>query len=285
MQSVTYRLDQSPVTPFQYQQDVEKYAGNIECSECEASAWFVRSSVSGGRERVACFAAHHQAGCQIKTVVLVVDDDEGAEPDEGTDTTRINVDLDKRKPQEILVAEPRERQPVDSPWGVLQRKYANAADYPINKSLRQILSCLIKNPEYPEDDVSIRITTDGGRVALEGEVRKLLSHQRQLAGIELGTVRLFWGLVTNVNRKDGEVWLNCGDYRTEPSLLVRDGSLEEEMLKAFRLKSLDELEGAYFLAMGWLAGSERKPIINFGFAKYIAFVKYRIQYDSNHPPR
>ncbi|WCI85581.1 hypothetical protein PMJ90_12945 [Pseudomonas aeruginosa] len=31
MQSVTYRLDQSPVTPFQYQQDVDKYAGNIEC--------------------------------------------------------------------------------------------------------------------------------------------------------------------------------------------------------------------------------------------------------------
>jgi len=157
MQSVTYRLDQSPVTPFQYQQDVEKHAGNIECSECEASAWFVRGSFSGGRERVACFAAHHLEGCQIKTVVLVVDD-EGAEPDEGTDTTRINVDLDKRKPKEILVPEPRERQPVDSPWGVLQRKYANAADYPLNKSLRQILSCLIKNPNYPEDDVSIRFT-------------------------------------------------------------------------------------------------------------------------------
>ncbi|MEZ1351655.1 hypothetical protein, partial [Pseudomonas aeruginosa] len=244
----------------------------------KASAWFVRGSFSGGRERVACFAAHHQEGCQIKTVVLIVDD-EGVEPDEGTDTTRINVDLDKRKPQEILVPEPRERQPVDSPWGVLQRKYANAADYPINKSLRQILSCLIKNPDYPEDDVSIRITTDGGRVALEGAVRQLLSHQRQLAGIELGTVRLFWGLVTNVNRKEGEVWLNCGDYRAEPSLLVRDEHLEEDMLKAFRLKSLDELEGAYFLVMGWLAGSERKPIINFGFAKYIAFVKYRVKHD------
>ncbi|MEJ9096865.1 hypothetical protein, partial [Pseudomonas aeruginosa] len=66
---------------------------------------------------------------------------------------------------------------------------------------------------------------------------------------------------------------------TEPSLLVRDEHLEEDMLKAFRLKSLDELEGAYFLVMGWLAGSERKPIINFGFAKYIAFVKYRVKHD------
>ncbi|RPO17901.1 hypothetical protein IPC1221_32420 [Pseudomonas aeruginosa] len=49
MQSVTYRLDQSPVTPFQYQQDVEKFAGNIECSECEASAWFVRGSFCSGQ--------------------------------------------------------------------------------------------------------------------------------------------------------------------------------------------------------------------------------------------
>lgn len=192
MQSVTYRVEQSSVTPFQYQQDVEKYAGNIECSECEARAWYVRGSFSGGRERIACFAAHHLDGCQIKTVILVVDE-EGIEPDEGTDTTRIVVDLDKRKPQDIMVPEPRERQPVDSPWGVLQKKYANAADYPINKSLRQLLSCLIKNPDYPEDDASIRITTDGGRVAMEGEIRKLLSHQRQLADVELGTVRLFWG--------------------------------------------------------------------------------------------
>ena len=280
MQSVTYRVEQSSVTPFQYQQDVEKYAGNIECSECEARAWYVRGSFSGGRERIACFAAHHLDGCQIKTVILVVDE-EGIEPDEGTDTTRIVVDLDKRKPQDIMVPEPRERQPVDSPWGVLQKKYANAADYPINKSLRQLLSCLIKNPDYPEDDASIRITTDGGRVAMEGEIRKLLSHQRQLADVELGTVRLFWGLITNVNRKAGEVWLNCGDYRTEPSLLIRDAHLEDEMLKAFRLKSMDDLEGAYFIVMGWLAGSERKPIINVGFATYIAFVKYRVKHEES----
>ena len=278
MQSVTYRVDQSALTTFQFQLEEEKYAGMIECSECQASAWFVRSSFSGGRERSACFAAHHVEGCQIKTVVLVVDD-EGIVPDEGTDTTRIVVDLDKRKPQDIVVPEPRERHPIDSPWGVLQRKYANAADYPINKSLRQILSCLIKNASYPEDDASIRITTDGGRVALEGELRNLLSRQNQLASIELGTVRLFWGVITNVNRKDGRVWLNCGDYRTEPSLLIQDDYLEEEMLRAFRLKSLDDLEGAHFIVMGWLSGSERKPILNFGFAKYIAFVKYRVKHE------
>lgn len=218
MQSVTYRVDQSPVTPYQYLQDVEKYAGNIECLECEARAWYVRGSMSGGRERSACFAAHHTDKCEIRTVVLVVDDPDIV-PDEGADTARIVVDLDKRKAQDIMVPEPKDRQPTDTPWGAIHKKYANAADYPINKSLRQILSCLIKNPGYPEDDATIRIVCDGGRIALEGEVRQLLSYQTQLSGIEPGVVRLYWGLITNVNRKDGNTWLNCGDYRTEPSLL------------------------------------------------------------------
>ncbi|MGX5218941.1 hypothetical protein ACVTMO_09855 [Pseudomonas segetis] len=276
MQSVTYRVDQSLVTPYQYLQDVEKYAGNIECIECEVRAWYVRGSMSGGRERSACFAAHHTEACEIRTVVLVVDDPDVV-PDDGADTARIVVDLDKRKAQDIMVAEPKDSAPTDTPWGAIQKKYANAADYPINKSLRQILSCLIKNPNYPEDDATIRIVCDGGRIALEGEIRQLLSHQTQLAGLEAGVVRLYWGLITNVNRKDGNTWLNYGDYRTEPSLLIRDDELEEEMLKAFRLKSLDELEGAYFIVMGWLSGSGIKPIINFGFAKYIAFVKYRVR--------
>lgn len=276
MQSVIYRIDQSLVTPYQYLQDVDRYAGNIECVECESRAWYVRSSMSGGRERSACFAAHHTEECEIRTVVLVVDDPD-AVPDEGADTTRIVVDLEKRMPQDIMVADPKERQTTDTPWGAIQKKYANATDYPINKSLRQILSCLIKNPKYPEDDATVRIVCDGGRIALEGEVRQLLSHQTQLAAMEPGVVRLYWGLITNVNRKDGNRWLNCGDYRTEPSLLIRDDELEGEMLKAFRLKSLDDLEGAYFIVMGWLSGSGSKRIINFGFAKYIAFVKYRVR--------
>lgn len=276
MQSVTYRGDLNPCTPHQYQQDVEKYAGNIECVECEARAWFVRGSVIGIRERAACFAAHHIEGCQIKTVVLVVDD-EDAGPGEGADTTQIVVDLDKQKSQNIEVPEPSNKPPADSPWGNLQKKYANASDYPINKSLRQILSHLIRNPNYPEDDATIKVVTDGGRVALEGSIRSFLSPHNQLSDVELGSVRLFWGLITNVNRRNGNIWLNCGDYLTEPSLLISDEALEEELLSAFKLRDIGELEGARFIVMGWLSGSDKKPIINFGFAKYIAFVKYRVQ--------
>ncbi|RON48541.1 hypothetical protein BK666_08945 [Pseudomonas frederiksbergensis] len=276
MQSVTYRADLSPCTPLKYQQDIEKYAGNIECSECEARAWFVRGSLGGVREKAACFAAHHEDGCQIKTVILVIDG-EDAGPSDGADTAQIVVDLNKRSSQTIMAPEPSNKPPVYSPWGSLQKKYANASDYPINKSLRQILSHLIRNPNYPEDDATIKVVTDGGRVALEGSIRSLLSSQHQLSNIELGSVRLFWGLITNVNRRNGLVWLNCGDYLTEPSLLVSDENLEEEMLSAFKLHDMNELAGARFIVIGWLSGSEKKPIINFGFAKYIAFVKYRIK--------
>ena len=276
MQSVIYRVDLSLCSLAEFQQDVDKYAGNIRCVECEAGAWFVRGSTGGLRERTACFAAHHKEGCQIKTVILVVD---GEEPGiiDGEDTAHVVVDLDKRTPQTILTPAPPTTPPVGSPWGSIQKQYANTADYPVNKSLRQILSRLMRNPEYPEDETNIRITTDNGRVVLEGSIRRLLSSQYQLSNIELGSVRLFWGQINNVNRKDGSAWLNCGDYLSEPSILIRDKDLEDDMLSAFKLSDLTDLAGARFIMVGHLSGSAKKKILNFAFAKYIAFVKYRIK--------
>lgn len=49
------------------------------------------------------------------------------------------------------------------------------------------------------------------------------------------------------------------------------------MLSAFKLGNLDDLAGARFIMVGHLSGSPKKKILNFGFAKYIAFVKYRIK--------
>lgn len=276
MQSVIYRVDLTPCSLAQFQQDVDKYAGNIRCVECEAGAWFVSGSTGGLRERTACFAAHHKEGCQIKTVILVVD---GEEPgiDDGVDTAQIVVDLDKRKPQTILTPAPPTTPPPPSPWGNIQKQYANAADYPVNKSLRQILSRLMHNPHYPEDETSIKIIADNERVVLEGSIRRLLFSHQQLSDVELGAVRLFWGQINNVNRKEDSAWLNCGDYRSEPSILIRDDELEEEMLSTFKLNDLKDLAGARFIMVGHLSGSAKKKILNFGFAKYIAFVKYRIK--------
>lgn len=276
MQSVIYRVDLSPCSLAQFQQDVDKYAGNIRCVECEAGAWFVSGSTGGLRERTACFAAHHKEGCQIKTVILVVDGEEPGIVD-GVDTAQIVVDLDKRKPQTILTPAPPTTPPLPSPWGNIQKQYANAADYPVNKSLRQILSRLMRNPHYPEDETSIKIIADNERVVLEGSIRRLLFSQQQLSDVELGAVRLFWGQINNVNRKEGSAWLNCGDYRSEPSILIRDEELEEEMLSTFKLNDLEDLAGARFIMVGHLSGSAKKKILNFGFAKYIAFVKYRIK--------
>lgn len=49
MQSVIYRGDLSACSLADFQQDVDKYAGNIRCPECEAGAWFVSGSTGGLR--------------------------------------------------------------------------------------------------------------------------------------------------------------------------------------------------------------------------------------------
>lgn len=279
MQSVIYRRDLSACSLAEFQQDVDKYAGNIRCPECEAAAWFVSGSTGGLRERSACFAAHHKERCQIKTVILVADGEVPGTVD-GEDNAHIVVDLDKRKSQTILTPAPPTTPPVDSPWGSIQKQHTNAADYPVNKSLRQILSRLTRNPDYPEDETNIRITADNGRVVLEGSIRRLLFSQYQLSDIEPGSVRLFWGQINNINRKDGSAWLNCGDYLSEPSILIRDKDLEDEMLSSFKLSDLNDLAGARFIMVGHLSGSAKKKILNFAFSKYIAFVKYRIKDDN-----
>ncbi|HGM6153741.1 TPA: hypothetical protein ACKP1S_004892 [Pseudomonas aeruginosa] len=46
------------------------------------------------------------------------------------------------------------------------------------------------------------------------------------------------------------------DWLAYERLILRKLNLEEEMLKAFRLKSLDELEGAYFLGMVCRLGAQ-----------------------------
>lgn len=67
------------------------------------------------------------------------------------------------------------------------------------------------------------------------------------------------------------------DWLAYERLILRKLNLEEEMLKAFRLKSLDELEGAYFLGMVCRLGAQANYQLR--FAKYITFVKCRVKHD------
>ncbi|WP_178106594.1 hypothetical protein [Pseudomonas yangonensis] len=67
------------------------------------------------------------------------------------------------------------------------------------------------------------------------------------------------------------------DWLAYERLILRKLNLEEEMLKAFRLKSLDELEGGLFPWDGLPARSASQ--LSLRFAKYITFVKCRVKHD------
>ncbi|GFM83666.1 hypothetical protein PSCICN_43580 [Pseudomonas cichorii] len=272
MDSVTYVPDGSDCGITLYLQDPEKYRGNIACDLCDERAWFVKGFSTEKYHRAACFAAHHDEECD-KKVTLIADDN--IEPSSG-DPTTIHVDLDKQRKQSIDVAAPAPKPDKESRWGTT-RKYSSIGDYPENKSLRQILSSLWRNPEYPEDDATVKMVADGGRVVLEGALTDFLIPQAEISNAPLGTPRVFWGRINNVKKNNGALWLNCGDYKTEPSILIDDEELDSDLMEDFRLKDIDDLQGADFIVVGVAFKAQNgKTYIKFGFTKYIAFRKYSI---------
>ena len=122
------------------------------------------------------------------------------------------------------------------------------------------------------------MVADGGRIVLEGALSEHLVSQADMPNAPLGEPKIFWGRINNVNRSKGGLWLNCGNYKKEPSVLIGDDDLEEQLLEDFRLKNADELQGADFIVVGVaLKAGNGKPYIKFGFTKYIAFRKYRLE--------
>lgn len=271
MESVVYVPDGTDCTVTLYLQNPEKYRGNIACT-CEEKAWFVKGFSTEKYDRAPCFAAHHTDDCDFK-IELIVDDD--GDPGSG-DPTTIHVDLDKQRKQSIDVAAPAPKPVKESRWGTT-RKYSSISDYPENKSLRQILTNLWRNPAYPEDDVAVKMVADGGRIVLEGLLANLLVPQREIPNAPIGEVRVFWGRINNVNKSNGALWLNCGEYGSEPSILIDDEELEQDLLEDFRIKDIEELQGADFIVVGIAFQAKNgKPYIKFGFTKYISFRKYTV---------
>lgn len=270
METVTFVPDGTDCTVTLYQQDPEKYRGNIACDVCEEKSWFVKGFSTEKYDRVACFAAHHTSDCDNK-ITFIADDD--GEPSSG-DPTTIHIDLDKQRKQSIDVSAPAPKPGKESRWGTT-RTYSSVGDYPENKSLRQILTSLARNPDYPDDDATVKMVADGGRIVLQGVLANHLVSQANIANAALGEARIFWGRINNVNRSNGVLWLNCGDYKTEPSILIDDEDLENDLMEDFRLKDVDELQGADFITVGVAFKAQNdKLYIKFGFTKYIAFRKY-----------
>ncbi|MEA9977056.1 MULTISPECIES: hypothetical protein [unclassified Pseudomonas] len=272
MESVAYILDSSSCTVILYQQDPDKYRGNIACS-CKEKAWFVKGFSTEKFNRAPCFAAHHTDNCDFKIELIPDESGEVAVADH----TAIHIDLDKQRKQSIEVLVPEQNPAKVSQWGTT-RRHSSIGDYPENKSLRQILTSLSRNPNYPQDEAAVKMVADGGRIVLQGELADLLIPQKDIMAAPLGEAKIFWGRINNVNKSQGVLWLNCGNYNSEPSILIDDDDLEADLLLDFKLKDTDDLQGADFIVVGVpFRAKNGKPYLKFGFTKYIAFRKYKLQ--------
>ncbi len=273
METVTYVPDGTDCTVTLYQQDPEKYRGNIACDVCGEKSWFVKGFSTEKFDRAPCFAAHHASECDKKITLIPDDDGDSTSGDPAT----ILVDLDKQRKQTIDVAAPAPKPGKESRWGTT-RMYSSIGDYPENKSLRQILTSLSRNPDYPEDDATVKMVADNGRIVIQGTLADYLVSQERIPDAPIGEARVFWGRINNVNKNNGALWLNCGDYKTEPSILIEDEDLENDLMEDFRLKDIDDLQGADFIVVGVAFKAQNgKPYIKFGFTKYIAFRKYTLE--------
>ncbi|MGF1727203.1 hypothetical protein [Photobacterium nomapromontoriensis] len=278
MINTLFTIDNSICSTVDYEKEPEKYRGQIICFECKEKAWFIRSFTRGESERSACFAAHHLENCNASTVI--VSNEEDSDNDDNTNNSDFVVDLDRAKQHSILTSEQgNKHNEEDANW--INRKpvneYNQQGRYAVNKSLRQILTYLHKNPHYADDGQTIQIRTDSDRVILDGALRNFLVPFSDITDTHSEQLMIFWGCINNVNTdKDGALWLNHGNSYSEPSIYL-DKELKQQLKRNFKLNDFDELQGAYAIVVGNVALSPKgKAIIRFSFTKYISFRKARV---------
>ncbi|EOE2081939.1 hypothetical protein ACKBF6_001670 [Vibrio cholerae] len=280
MRMVEFENDGSHVTTEAFEQNPEKYLGLICCLDCKKKAWYTKSYMYRDTVRVACFNAHHIEGCEKATSILVAEDMENEEND--SDSAAINADilvnLDRTKHDSLEVSTPADKhEGEDHNWKPSPQPQASgkkSADFPDSRSLRQILSYLVKKPNYGSDK-RIRIVADNGREILNGMLHEYLTEVPNIPEDSFQQERLFWGEINNYKEKpDGTLWLNYGSFR-EPSILL-DKELKESVMRAYRLKSLERFKGSHFIMVGWAGTSKAgKPVLKIAQPKYINFINYR----------
>lgn len=275
----TYRVDGSDCTTEQYQANPEKYRGLIDCTECGVKTWFVKSYKTHKTDRMACFAARHLEGCNASTVLVKPDGSED-ENDEGELTHDIRVDLDKAGARLLYVSKDNDKH-GDEPSSRLTPRpnigIGGDSGYPLNKSLRALLTNLCRNPHYGDRGQTINIVADGGRDVINDTLSNCLVPIAAASNEHVGKEYIFWGPVNNLNiDKKGTLWLNYGDYRTEPSISLSP-NLKEEVLRNFHIKNIEELDGADVIIVGHVGISpNNKVIISTAFTKYLSFRKVQV---------
>ncbi|KLV07997.1 hypothetical protein C9I92_15230 [Photobacterium ganghwense] len=279
MLEVEFTVDGSRCTTSMFMEDPDTYQGQIICIECGKRAWFTKAYKVRDYERTACFNAHHENGCNRATTILEAENMEGIDADESSDnkSADIIVNLDKTKHGSIdktadsdkTTAPPHNWQP--SPR---LQVIGGRAGFPMDKSLRQILSYLIKNPEYGSGK-SIRIITDSDRVMVEGMFRDNLVEVPHIEERHYRQEQIFWGMITSYTEKpNGSVWLNYGTW-SQPSIIL-DSELKFDLMDKLKINSLERFKGSYFILVGIVGNSKKgKPILKTGFPKYMNFINYR----------
>lgn len=275
-----FKEDNSICSTIDYENNPDKYRGLIHCVECDEKAWFIKGYSTPKMDRIACFAARHVDGCNASTILLGSDDYDELEGDESALSSDLRIDLDKASAKSIYVSQENDKHgDEDSEWKSNRQKKAigNASGYPLNKSLRQLLTNLCRNPNYGDKGQTITIVADSGRVVLEGELQGNLVPIEAITKQHIGKTYIFWGAINNLNvDKNGTLWLNYGDFRTEPSIAM-DPDLKVQLLKNFKLSDVSKLDGSDAIIVGHVGFSKRgKAIIRTGFTKYLSFRRMEV---------
>lgn len=273
-----YREDGSNCSTEQYEADPEKYRGMIDCIQCGKKAWFVKSYKTEKLNRMACFGAKHEEGCNASTVL--VKSDTGDEAEEGDLSADIRVDLDKSSNQDLYVSQPSDKHGDKESTRQSPRPAIGIGGngFPLNKSLRALLTNLCRNPNYGDKGQIINIVSDGGRAVIKGLLAECLVHISEASTDHIGKEYIFWGPINNLNiDKKGVLWLNYGDYRKEPSIMLSP-DLKDQVLRNFKeVKDVGELDGSDVIIVGHVGISpNNKVIISTAFTKYLSFRKVKI---------
>ena len=146
MQQARYLSDNRLISTAEYQTAAEQYRGLLLCPLCGEKAWFIKEVSSENINRAACFAAHHQQGCEAATLRLNTEDDT-------TDSNK----TDK-------VREPSARYAPAGLWQSIKAPQLGGIDgYDVNTALRQLLSHLCRNRDFANQGQKIKVLTAAGR--------------------------------------------------------------------------------------------------------------------------
>ncbi|WP_434361049.1 hypothetical protein NF212_21845 [Parasalinivibrio latis] len=235
----------------------------------------MKRSFHRGAERQHHFASNHSDGCNRASSLNIYEDEAEYDPEKAKSQDDLYVDLDKAKSQNIEVQQKNKEEVEETNWGVKPIHKGSNGQFPNNRSLRQILSYLIRNPEYGEGK-TINVVAESGRSILQGQLRDFLVQVPHFEEQHFQKTQIIWGEINNWHEdKNGTLWLNYG-RGDEPSFLL-EKPLKEKVMEHFRVADFERFLGAHFILVGVVGKSKRgKAFIKCSMTKYMAFVRRKL---------